>query len=74
MKIQPIRSPEQWWEIAEREEQRQKEAFRAFYARQLHPIKVNGVRLALFFGAVCVGTVAVYWWIFAPLMYKVFGE
>lgn len=55
MKIQPIRSPEQWWEFAEREEQRQKEAIEAFVRRerQLHPKVVTGHQMAVFFGWCC---------------------
>jgi hypothetical protein len=43
-------------------------------APELHPVKVNGKKLALFFGAVCVVVVAGYWWVLAPLLYKVFGQ
>lgn len=38
----------------------------------LRPVKVNAKRLALFFGAVCTATVLFYWWVLAPLLYKVF--
>lgn len=41
--------------------------------REPSAVKLNGKRLALIGGLMCVAAVAVYWWMFAPLMYKVFG-
>lgn len=73
MKIQPIKSLEEFetWQVQETE--RQKEALRKFYERE-RPVRVDWKTVALLFGCVFVVVVAVYWWAFAPLMYRVFGK